>query len=478
MLRCLLQRNVDATVVSAPACEKGFAGISVPGNNTYRMRTISHASSTKFVLRHIAITRLPEPSWSSLSPHSPEKRTTKAEEERTETLVVATNAQWQNHRSLISTFWTACASGHWITVDQSTSFSTLPLAVGAQQPSRVPMSSAIMLRWDSRRSDKNEQKTLDYLQSSTRSSCLEALDAALSQLLKGVRHVNQVFSQHATVDSAGKLVWTRSSFDQRIGQRLPPDTTTFAPLLWHMFLSAAYYPFVPEPIDCDDDATLDLTAFRRAFAFLVLNGRDLYGLKQDGSYIKNCGERVQPIRLSHKVPRLARIIFRCLVTYSSASQNMEKSQDDSRFQDIKDTLLFTQPLPKRTFTPLLPRDLATEYDAATNSLLGEENSHLAADLGPHLLQTQKLQNLLQLLLLLRPAKNVWRKPLTSRNSSTLRSSEVRYCDCETRSSEAARASDYASAVIRTQFGPETKHVPSKMLTEWCQTCVSSSDPWV
>lgn len=338
----------------------------------------------------------------------------------------------------------------------------------------MPIAFASMLRWDSRRADKNEQKTLDYLQSSTRSSCLKALDAALAQLLKGVKHVNRVFSQHATVDSSGKLVWQRSSFIRHIGQRLPPDITTHASLLWHMFLTAAYYPFVPEPIDCDDDATLDLTAFRRAFAFLVLNGWDLYGLKQDGSYIKNCGERVQPIRLSPKVPRLARIIFRCLVTYSSASQDMERSQDDSRFQDIKDTLLFTQPLFKRTIEA--PKDLTEEYDAATIRLLDEEHSRFSTDLAPDLLRAEHLQNLVQLFLLLRPGKNFWRKALTLRNTSTVRSSEARYCGFEAGVDELAQASDCASAIIRAQFGSEVKRVSLEMLTEWCQTCVNSSGP--
>ena len=333
-----------------------------------------------------------------------------------------------------------------------------------------------MLRWDSRRFDKNEQKTLDYLRSSTRSSCLEALDAALAQLLKGVKHVNQVFAQHATVDSSGKLVWKRISFTRHIGQRLPSGTTTSTPLLWHVLLSAAYYPFVPETIECDDGAAVDLAAFRRAFAFLALNGWDLYGLKQDGSYIKNCGERVQSIKFREKAPRLARIVYRCLVTYSSASQCTEGSQDDSRSQDIKDTLLFTQPLLKRTIAPWSPKDLTEEYDAATIRLLDEEHSRFGTDLAPDLFRAEHLQNLLQLLLLLRPGKAVWTKTLTYRNSSTLRSGEARYCDFQTGSDEVAQASDYASAIIGAQFGSEVKHVSLEMLNEWCKSCVGSSDP--
>jgi hypothetical protein len=87
-------------------------------------------------------------------------------------------------------------------------------------------------------------------------------------------------------------------------------------------------------------------AFKRAFALLVLRGFELFGAKQNGRPLSRNIET----SYTDKVPRLSRVIFRCLSasTWELAVQS-QATQALLQLQDVKDTVAFTQPITFDTY---------------------------------------------------------------------------------------------------------------------------------
>ena len=140
-----------------------------------------------------------------------------------------------------------------------------------------------------------------------------------------------------------------------------------------------------------------------------MRGFELFGAKQDGRSLS----RKEKIETSYtdKVPRLTRIIYRCLSSPlpESAPQIMA-TPEVHRFQDVKDTIAFTQPITydPEPYGPSVGDEL---FEAAASRILCMEDEGSAAQWPYRLLPRGVLESLIQLLLLLRPEDRRWRDGL-------------------------------------------------------------------
>lgn len=127
-----------------------------------------------------------------------------------------------------------------------------------------------------------ERVTRRHLEDINSASCLIHLDKALDQLLDGIKDIEKIFSNYATTNPSGIRVWNRDSFARYINARLPenPAVTACVPLLWCTFSIGACFPFSAP----SNEPEIDVKAFRRAFAFIVLRGYELLGAKSNGEY--------------------------------------------------------------------------------------------------------------------------------------------------------------------------------------------------
>ena len=159
--------------------------------------------------------------------------------------------------------------------------------------------------------------TQRYLHKVNAASRSADLDQALGPLLDSIDHVDQIFANFATIGSSGKSFWNRNNFAKYVEARLPGIQTMNACVLvlWRISLSSAFYPFSPPiaahiKVSSSGESEIDLQAYKRAFALLIMRGFELFGAKQDGRPLS----RKPKIETSYinKVPRLTRIIFRCL----------------------------------------------------------------------------------------------------------------------------------------------------------------------
>ena len=320
-----------------------------------------------------------------------------------------------------------------------------------------------------------ERTTQRYLHNLNAASCLVDLHKALGPLLDSVDHVDQVFAEFAT-DSTGKSFWNRSNFATYVEARLPGNQTmsTCVLLLWRIFLSSASYPF-SQPITAHiqvsspGEPEIDLQAFRRAFALLVLRGVELLGAKQDGRPLS----RKTRIETSYtdKVPRLTRIIFRCLSSpLPEPAPQSQMTQEVLQLQDVKDAITFTQPITYDLY-PYGPSIDDEQFEAAASRLLSMEDERSATQVSLGMIAKADLKNLIKLLILLRPEDRRWRDGLFM-HQAYQRSADVQYARSNSAPEEASQASDLASAFVYSQFHGDEDYIPWKKFEAWCSDCVS------
>ena len=322
-----------------------------------------------------------------------------------------------------------------------------------------------------------ERTTQRYLQNITSASCLVDLSTALGPLLDGADGVDTVFTKFATTDSRGKLYWNRSNFVKYIDARVPGNQTVTAclPLLWHIFISSASYPFsapIAAHIQVSElgEPEIDLAAFRRAFALLVLRGYELLGAKQDGRSLS----RQRKIEKSYtdKVPRLARIIFRCLsFPLPEPTPKRVATQEALQLQDVKDTLAFTQPITYDPY-PYGPSVGDEQFEAASSRLLCMDDERSAARGSSGISSKTDLRDLIQLLLLLRPEDRRWREGLFMQEAYQ-RSADIQYVRSVPGPEEASRASDFAPTFVTSRFRVGEDHVTWDLFQAWCSDCVGT-----
>lgn len=313
-----------------------------------------------------------------------------------------------------------------------------------------------------------ERTTQQYLQNISDTSCLEDLDQALSPVLESVDNVNSIFAKFATQHSGGRAIWNERSFATYMDARLASNTEldTFVPLLWRILLSGAYYPFLAP----HDNPEVDLEAFRRAFAFLVMRGFELLGAKQNGRELFGTVENSQ----NAKRPRLSRIFFHCLSASShSSSSESQASHKARRLQDIKDTIGFTQPITYDSY-PQGPTVGEEHFDSAASRLLDVETELPTAVQGSsRTLLKSDLQQLLQLLLRLRLGDKRWRHGVCNGDISQ-RSGDVYYSHFVLGLQEALSTSDLANSLMTSLFGDDGESVLWEGFSTWCSNCVSPS----
>jgi hypothetical protein len=322
-----------------------------------------------------------------------------------------------------------------------------------------------------------ERATRQYLEDLSSASCFNLLDKALHQLLDGVDDVGNIFSKYATTNSGGKRVWDRGSFARYINARLPenPAMTTCEPLLWRIFSTAAYFPFsapssVPEQVS-SQELDVDLKAFRRAFAFLVLRGYELFGTMSDGRPFPTSRDKSYHYYTA-KVPRLTRIIFQSLSTPSpQPAIQSQAPQELLQLQNVKDTITFTQPaiFP----SPHYGRSgvAEEEFEAAAHRLLLTNHGTFGGIL--YAISKADLHNLIQLFLLQRIEDRRWRNGL-SYHDLYQRSGDIQFSHFAPGLYEASRASEFASSFLSSQFRGNEDSITWKAFEAWCSECVSIS----
>ena len=321
-----------------------------------------------------------------------------------------------------------------------------------------------------------EQTTQQYLHNVNAASCSVDLHKALGPLLHSVDHVDQVFAKFATIDSSGKSFWNRSNFATYVEARLPGNQTMSAcvPLLWHIFLSGASYPFsVPITTHTQvcrlGEREIDLQSFRRAFALLVLHGFELFGAKQDGRPLSRKAKI--ETRYSDKVPRLTRIIFRSL-NFPPPKQATQSQATPEQLQllDIKDTIAFTQPITYDSY-PYGPSVGDEPFEAASRRLLGKEDERSAAQVSSNMIAKADMKSLIHLLLVLRPEERRWRDGLFM-HEAYQRSADVQYARSNCAPEEVSQASDLAIAFVTSQFKGDEDYISWDEFESWCSDCVS------
>ena len=323
-----------------------------------------------------------------------------------------------------------------------------------------------------------ERTTQRYLQEVNAASCLVDLHRTLAPLLHGVDQVDRVFAKFATTDSSGERFWNRDNFAKYVNAGLPGNYIVAAciPLLWHIFLFSAFYPFsVPTTARIQAsgfvEPTVDLEAFSRAFTLLVTRGFELFGAKQDGRPLSR-KEKIET-SYSDKVPRLTRIISRSL-HFPPPKQATQSQATPEQFKllDIKDTIAFTQPITYDSY-PYGPSVGDEPFEAASRRLLGKEDELSAAQVPLDMIAKADLKTLIQLLLVLRPEERRWRDGLFM-HEAYQRSADVHYARSHSDPEEASQASDLAFALVTSQFKGDEDYITWDKFEAWCSGCVSLS----
>jgi hypothetical protein len=332
-----------------------------------------------------------------------------------------------------------------------------------------------LLNWHNKES--SERATRRYLGTVSSVTCMNNLDKALGQRLDNVDDVEKIFSKYATTNSSGIRVWNRDSFARHIKARLPeiPAVTTCVTLLWRIFYAGAYFPFlasttVPDQVSShSNQPEVDLKAFKRAFAFLVLRGYELLGTRSDGNPFPRTRERC-----TDNVPRLARIIFKSLSTPSpqTVSQS-DVPQESLQLQDVKDTIAFTQPVISASIYRGLPWVPDEEFEPAAHRLLLADHELSVVAKTSCVVSKAGLKSLVQLFLLQHIEDRRWRNGLPW-SSRYQRSGDIQFSHFIPGPEEASRASQFASAFLVFQFEGSEESVTWNEFKGWCSECVNIS----
>lgn len=315
---------------------------------------------------------------------------------------------------------------------------------------------------------RGEAKLIHWLENVDASGVLSDLDSALEPLLKDtIEHVDRTFRAHAEHEN-GRVFWTVNSLRRLLGPH--PLLRERVALLWSVFSYAAHYPFKPPgKLESEGRIRIELAAFRRAFAFLVLHGWDLVGERGNDMSFEGYYDQ-KPERDAHdKAPRIARIINSSLA-----------SQEDERlaYDDIKSVLFFVQPPVWRNLC-MVPRDFNPYFEAATNRLLQAKDLDVDAKISPSSLTRTNLRSMIQMLLLLRPDNERWREGFShkwkigSTQIVTQRAGDVQFFSMVKDNADVADASTHATALMDFRFPSNESSISQEDFQAWCVENVSS-----
>jgi hypothetical protein len=235
-------------------------------------------------------------------------------------------------------------------------------------------------------------------------------------------------------------------------------TTTLVHFLYWCLLSFSAPSNEPE---------IDVKAFRRAFAFIVLRGYELLGAKSNGQPSPRSSEKFY----TDKVPRLAHIIFRSLST--PWLQSGTQSQESLQLQDIKDTIAFTQPIIIEDMRFGRASVADEEFQAAAYRLLRANYKQSTAKGSSIAVSKADLQILIRLFLLQCAEDEHWRAGLSYYNLYQ-RSGDIMFSYLIISPDEVSRASKLASAFLAYQFPGNNDYVTWEQFKVCCLEYVSIS----
>nr|POE60994.1 hypothetical protein CFP56_64703 [Quercus suber] len=323
--------------------------------------------------------------------------------------------------------------------------------------------------------DDANSKLTDYLQAVTAPAVLTGVDDVLSPLLEsGVIPVDQLFEQYAIRDADHDCFWQKTTFDRFAAEKFGDHEilTSYSSVLWHMFCGAANYPFaatasltsMPDSIS-EEDVRLDLQAFRRACALLVLRGWELFPSDddRDGSRQYGPSERAS----SDKVSQLARAIFKCMsVSISRPRSEPSMEQDTWEVEIIRNTLIFVHPrrpeAPNIRGATFKPASFVEHFDSAAKRLLqdGDVQSDTTSTTAS-LIAMDDLRQIMHLLLLVRQGDKVWRTGRASQQTS-----DVCHAQLDLSNVEITQASCLAANMLTRDFRSSAEYVPLEQFTKW------------
>ena len=320
-----------------------------------------------------------------------------------------------------------------------------------------------------------ERTTREYLHNVSLASCLVDLGNALDPLLNGVECVDKIFANFADTERSGEVYWNKSNFtsfiDARLlGNKLTPILTS---LLWQIFCFAAHFPFSTftfsqGQLSDSKDSEINLEAFRRAFALLILRGFELFGAKKDGSQLS---WKYVKTSYADNVPRLTRVIFGALSSLSQDPGNwFSVVPEDLQVWNIWDAITFSQPLTYDPYPygPSIPEELFV--DAVTRVLYSQTTA--SKDLEPlSKVSRTDLRILIQLILLIRPDGRRWRAG-QFKGEKNQRSGDIQYAHLVSDVEETARASEFAAAIVTSQFCGDEDFILWEAFKAWYADCVS------
>jgi hypothetical protein len=312
-----------------------------------------------------------------------------------------------------------------------------------------------------------ERATRRYLEDINSASCLNHLDKTLDQLLNGNKEVEKTFSTYATAGPSGKRVWNGGSFARYSNARLleNPAVAICIPLLW-VFSIGAYFPFSAP----SNEPEIDVKAFRRAFAFIVLRGYELLGAKSKGQPFSTGTKKFY----TDKVPRLARIVFRSLsAPWPQSGTQSQSLQELLQLQDIKETVAFTQPIINEDMRYGRATVADGEFEAAASRLLLADNKQLTVRGLSIAVRKADLQILIRLFLLQRAEDRPWRAGL-SYHDMYQRSGDIMFARLIPDPDEVSRASELASTFLAHQIPGTDEHVTWEQFKAFCLEVVSIS----
>lgn len=206
---------------------------------------------------------------------------------------------------------------------------------------------------------------------------------------------------------------------------------------------------------------------------LVLRGFELFGARQDGDHLSFKWSNFEK-HYTDKVPRLSRVIFRCLSVPSAepAVPQAQATEEANRLQDIGDTIYFTQPLTYDPY-PYGPSVGDEHFETAAKRLLCMDDERSANRGKSRTLPKADLQRLIQLLLVLRPEDRRWKDGLY-RHEYYQRSGDFQHAHLVPDLEEASRASGFATVYMPSQFKGDEESIHWDVFQAWCSDCVRLS----
>lgn len=335
------------------------------------------------------------------------------------------------------------------------------------------------------RRNHSDRTTNKYLQSLTETSLLSTFGEILRPLTQEAHHIQLIFDKFAVSGDRDETVWSGESFDHFVhaasGGVLGESSITQP--LWRCFSRAAYFPLNP-PQCASYSAEVDLDAFHRACALLVIQGIQLPGF--DVYY--GCQS---PHKLQRKMPRIAGFIMSCMARCREGEESDDDDEDekgdleeeettagtegDLTEKNVLDIVNFAQPSHyQQPFSDLaeVPGIPPRAFREAAERLASSARRYPNYVSIPPTLLRQDFYALLRSSMLVCLRDQRWRNGVTLPGSSDLISADVQLCRLN---EDGSMADELASSLMdwiypNSEEGSEG-NISYSTFTSFCSDCV-------